>query len=495
MDRSGRTDFLLTAICFLAALTIRMAFFVGGVRGSDAFAYALYAHQMATGTYDPVYIFNFYGFRYAVLLPIALSYKVFGVGDVPSVIFPYLFSSLQAALTFLLAHELIGRRGAIIAAILIIFYPLDVCMANILGPDAFIPFFATGALFCYTMGEKKGLTILILISGTLVGLAYLSRVTSIFLLFAFAFYLLTQRQKIRNLGWMLAGFFVPLVGEALYYYYQTGDPFLHFHRLSVHDDLVRGANPDAIVSLSFYPRVMGGFDLTGLALYGLIWWIVMAGLIVAWRKKASHLSLMAVSIIIPWLGFELGWQNLKEMTPIMKNYNYLSLFTGPAIIIAAYALSSLYTWEVGQRDITKKLVVGIIWAIVMMNLYGAYRVTENVRDDAAPYEKVAAFLSRSERRPVFIHHERWGLFLRYFLKYDPSWDLRLVEDLPEKHPPAYLILHLRYLNADTAGRPMKPLPLQRFWSNPPPSWKRELAYTGQPLYNSVIVYALPPGSL
>ncbi|MCX7982399.1 MAG: glycosyltransferase family 39 protein [Syntrophales bacterium] len=484
--RITKSTVFLAALTTAAACVVRLAFFVGGVRGSDAYAYAKYAYQIATGAYDPTQVFSFYGFRYTVLLPTALSYKLFGVNDISSTIFPYLFSSLQAGFLFLLIDKFIGRKTAIVASILIIFYPLDVIMANILGPDAFIPFFATTALFCYMIGQDRRLPLLYALAGILMGIAYLARVTSIFLFFAVVFYHLIRREKLNALSWMLLGLLVPVAGEALYYYHRTGDPFLHFHRLSVHDDLVKGINPDAIVSLLFYPQVMFGFDLTGLAFYGPLWWLVILGIFFAWKRRSVPLLFLTIALVIPWLGFEFGRQNIREMTPMMKNYNYLSLITAPAIAIAAYGVSSFFV-DRGK----KTFFISFLGIIIILNLYGSYRIMTNIKDDAAPYEVVAEFLHRAEKRPVYVHHERWVLFLGYFLKYDPTWPLILVDDIKEEASHAYVVLHRRYLEADTAGRPIEPLPLARFWSTSPPSWEKKIEFAGTPAYNSVIVYSIP----
>jgi len=92
----------------------------------------------------------------------------------------------------------------------------------------------------------------------------------------------------------------------------------HYHRIAVHEALVKGADPDAIVSLLFYPKVMFGFDLTGWAFYGLTWWLVLMGLGLAFRQKDTRMLLPFFFLLIPFLGFEFGTQSLKEMIPIMK---------------------------------------------------------------------------------------------------------------------------------------------------------------------------------
>ncbi len=55
----------------ILAFVIRLTLFFRGVRGSDAYAYAQHAYNIAEGQYDVTAETAYYGFRYAVLLPTA----------------------------------------------------------------------------------------------------------------------------------------------------------------------------------------------------------------------------------------------------------------------------------------------------------------------------------------------------------------------------------------------------------------------------------------
>jgi len=482
-------------LVILAAFIIRMMFFTGGVRGSDAYAYALHAFQMATGQYDINTMDSFYGFRFTLLLPTALSYFLFGVNDYASVIFLYISSLLNIGVVFLLADRLSGHKTALLAAIFLALYPLDILMANMISPDSFIPLFSSLAILLYVMAEEKkysagAVRFFLIMAGFCLGLAYLSRITSIFLFAALACYHIFRQRSLKALFLLILGFAILLGAEAGYYYFYTGDYLFHYHRIAVHEALVKGPDPDAIVSLLFYPKVMFGFDLTGWAHYGLLWWLVVAGWALAYLRRDTRSALPIFCLIIPFLGFEFGTQSLNEMIPIMKNYNYLSLLTCPAVLISAYALkegSSIMS----QRS--RKALFLFLIVIAVMNLYGIYRLTLNIKDDAAPYVAVADALKAGKQRPIYVHHDRWPLFLNYFLRYDPNLDFRMMNDLDENRivdiANAYIILHKRYLEADTAGRPYpQRLALAEYWHNPPLNWRKLMAYEGRPLYNTVILF-------
>ena len=135
----------------LAALVVRCIFFSGGIRGSDAFAYAQHAYDITSGNYDLNSINGFYGFRYFVLLPTAFSFMIFGVNDLSASIFPYIFSLLNVVVVFQLGKRIFNMEIAIIASGLLIIYPLDISFANCVSPDSFIPFLSSLAILCYIL--------------------------------------------------------------------------------------------------------------------------------------------------------------------------------------------------------------------------------------------------------------------------------------------------------------------------------------------------------
>jgi hypothetical protein len=492
----------LFAIGFLilAALLIRILFFTGGVRGSDAYAYALHAFQIGTGQYEINTIGSFYGFRFTLLLPTALSYYLFGVSDYSSVVFLYLCSLLNILAAFLLAEKIFDRKTAIIAAALLAVYPLDIATANTLSPDSFIPVLSSLAILCYVMAENKPYAswmgrFYLFLTGLLIAFAYLSRITSVFLFAALLCHHLFRRQRLSALVWVVIGLAIPLIGEALYYTIHTGDPLFHYHRIAIHDSLVKGPDPDAIVSLLFYPKVMFGFDLTGWAFYGLMWWMVMAGLILSLYRKDKRMILPAVFLVIPFLGFEFGTQSLKETIPIMKNYNYLSLITCSATLIAAYAMREGFTLLFPNSRKRLPAYILTMAIIASMNMYGTYRLAQNTKNDAAPYVAVADAMRGQALRPIYVHHDRWPLFLRYFLRYDQALDFRMMNGMSKEQieniSGAYVVLHKRYLDADTAGRSFRQLPQYAGYLNSqPPKWDKILFYEGKPSYNTVTLFSV-----
>lgn len=481
----------------LSAIIIRLFLFNGGIRGADAFAYAQYAYDIANSRYDLSQINDFYGFRYTLLLPTALSYYIFGINDISSSLFPLLCSLLNIVVIFVITERVLNIKTALLAGILLVFYPLDITFATLLGPDSVIPLLSSLAVLCYLIAEEGDASrqaYLFLLAGLFIGFSITARLTSIFIYGVLFIDQMASRRRVMPVFWISLGLVIPVAAEALYYQSATGDALYRIHQIVHNEALVIGADPVANVSLLFYPKAMFGFNLTGLAYYGFTWWMVAAGLLWAVLKRERRILFLAIWLFVPFLGFEFGTQSLKEMIPIMKNCNYLSLITGPTTIVAAFFLINFGELLLSKFKLNHILMFGMLVVLIAgMNSYGAYRISLNFKNDAAPYIKVADYLKNHRGGVVYTHHFRWPLFLGYFLRYPESLDFRDLNKLNhteiKRLSGAYIVLHKRYLEADIAGRQYHELPwYARYVDSHPPGWGKPLSFRGRPKYNNTIMY-------
>jgi len=490
-------EWQILLVLLLAAFVVRCIFFSGGIRGSDAFAYAQHAYDIASGHYDLNSINMFYGFRYFVLLPTAFSFIIFGVNDLSSSIFPYIFSLLNIVVVFQLGKIIFSREIGIIASGLLIIYPLDIGSANCVSPDSFIPFLSSLAILCYILTEENASSsywkiLLLLLSGILISFAYMSRVTSVFLFFALAIYQLYHKKYITFL-WTAIGLSIPLMAEAFYFYLYTGDPFFEIHRITSLA-IANMVKNDYDIGLLFYSKNMLGFELSSLAIFGFTWWFVAGGLVVLWLQRERAALLTVLCLVIPFFGFEFGFQSLKEGILISKNPNYLSLITGSAMIISAYFFYHMFIFIRTKFKAKSVAIFTIsILMLISMHLYGTYRLFINSGNDAAPYIAVAEHLIKKPGSTVYIHHFRWPLFLKYFLRYDSSYTFRDLDKISEEElnnlSNVYVVFNRRYLEADVRGRPVSQKTVYaKYEKNPPPNWKKVVSFSGVPPYNSVVLY-------
>jgi 4-amino-4-deoxy-L-arabinose transferase-like glycosyltransferase len=499
---NGERRRLFVIICILLFLAIlaRCAFFNGGIRGADAYAYAMRAHQIATGQYQLDSVNHFYGFRYIVLVPTALSYFLFGVNDISSSLLPFICSLLNIIIIFLIGNKLFGWQIALLSGVLLAFYPLDILFASLLGPDSFIPLFSSLVILFYLIAEEKESSsfrsaLFFILSGIFIALAVSARLTSIFLYGVVMLHQIMKRERTCSFFYISLGLAIPLIVEATYYYLNTGDPVFRIHVIDNIKTSIMRYYSESAGSFLYYPKLMFGFNLQGWATYGLTWWLALAGILWAGLNKDKKILFPAIWLILPFLGFEFGLQSLKETILISKNYNYLSLITPPAMLISAYFIKESTSLFLNKKKSILVLIVTIL-TIACMNLYGTYRLTLNIKDDAAPYIVVADYLKKQQARVIYAHPSRWPLFLNYFLHYPGNLDFRDLNNVSQTEMDqlsgAYVILNKKYLEADTMGRAFKSLPFYaQYLNSPPPKWTKVVSFIGRPPYNSVNMYYVP----
>jgi len=489
---------LLIGSVLLLAFLVRAMLFNGGIRGSDAYAYAMHAYEIANGTYQLGHVGFHYGLRYAVLLPTALSYALFGVNDIASAFFPMVSSMLNIVLVFLIGERLFDHKTAFLASLLLAIYPLDIMYASLLSPDSLLPLFSSATILCYLMAMgKKTLRQngpYYFLAGICVYLAFSARASGL-VLFAVLLihHLLRNMQKktpldIGFLGIVLSGVALSFIGEGLYYFSSTGDFLFRLHIVrSVAEELMPVDKSSLIALLLFYPLGMFGFTLQGLATYGFTWWLAFAGMLRALIKKDKAVLLLAVWLFTPLLGHII----ITLIVPVVHTYGYLSIISPPAALLGAYFIGEAY------KAFQKKhaIVILFVLTIASLNIYGAYRIGENIKDDAAPYIAVADYFKESPCQDIYVHHSRWPLFLNYFFGYNQCARFHDLKDYSkddlEGLSDGYVILNPRYLDADINGQPLTHRPIVANYLNSPPAlWEKVLSYMGRPAYNSVTIYEI-----
>lgn len=528
MTRRQSAIILLLAV----AILIRCVFFFGGVRGSDAYAYAYEAYNIATGQYDVQADTAYYGFRYAVLLPTALSYALFGVSDWSSALFPLLASLGTLLVVVQLGTRLFDERTGWLAGWLYAFFPLDLPNATLLGPSSFIPLLSTVALYvCWIAGEERTTEgrarWLFLLAGLCVGLAMQARESSVLLLGSIGAILIYRQAWSWNAVLVLIGFAIPLVAESSYYWMQTGDPLYRMTVIQQLNDLyaadvARGSQDHFIggpTSWTYYPSAMFGWDLGGFAWFGFFVYLAIGAVVLAWWKgKVAPLLPLLVWMALPLLYLEFGSVSLLRYVPLPKGYHYMSLVSVPLLLVGASGLALCFRLarenrlHLGMAIPSRWQTGGIVLTMAGLaatSCYGSYRVLENIHDDARPFEQVASVVRAHPERPIYVPHFRWVLFLNYFLGYQTGTNyysrhpnyrdgrLRYLSQLKtrEEIPSAYIVLHDRYLHYDTVGLPVdrKTVVSEGLYASLA-SLRVVTAQQGHPAYNSFTVVEMDRGS-
>lgn len=110
-----RQRMTVAGLLFVIALVLRIVLFIG-LDGFDGILYNFAAHQIASSTYEPIrYEF---ALRYLLTVPMAVSMKIFGIGEFSSALPSLLYASAMLVLTYAMARRLGGNAFALVSLLL-----------------------------------------------------------------------------------------------------------------------------------------------------------------------------------------------------------------------------------------------------------------------------------------------------------------------------------------------------------------------------------------
>lgn len=487
----ARPAVLLGAIVLLA-FSIRAGIFFHGIRGSDAYAYAVYAHDITRGEYRVGEIGGaFYGYRYGLLLPLAAAYAFFGVSDYSSAVVPMALSLGTIVLTYAIGTQLVDRRLGLLGALVMATYSASIVGASLVGPDSFLPFylgFGVWLLFLEVGASGRPRRFLLdALAGVLLGLAAVTRQTSILLLPLFLAVAAHRGSRLHRTSALVAGVGFVVLSVAGYYTWATGDPLFELRQTIPTVKEYDRLNP---VSIWFYTHALFGLDRHGLAWYGLVPFLAVVGAVRAWpynRGPVIWLLLWVVPILVV---FEFG---NKTPLPLHKNFNYLSVVAVPLVLLAALAFHreaiNTVRW---RRAIAWTLLV----ALLLMGPYGAWRLRQVRENDSAPYIAAAEVLRNLPADTLYLPRVRWPYFLAYHLGYRAGTADAVALDAvrsPDAISHGYVVVHDRYLKLDEAGLPLPPdKHVPAFFLDPPAHWRVLVRFQGHPAYNRMVLYRVGP---
>ena len=189
-----RTALILAAILIVAGAIRIFAFH--GYWGADDGEYSLLANAMQRGQFwtfvNEHYVARFDGpahlpYRFALIAPLALLFRLFGVSEPVLVAYPLAISLLGIALAFACGRHFFGNAGGLLAASLYAVIPVDVNNATQFLPDVIATFYASLAVLivvkadCDAKADTRSLALRGLGAGVLFGISWLSKETVTYL--------------------------------------------------------------------------------------------------------------------------------------------------------------------------------------------------------------------------------------------------------------------------------------------------------------------------
>lgn len=215
----------------LVALAIRLTFFIG-YQGRDDRNYLAYAHHVASGqTIASLDVQTQWVGRVGFWLPLAASISVLGSTEYAYVLFPLSLSIAGVWITLAIGTATVGRRAAVLAALLLAILPLDVLYATRAYPDLPLGVLMVGAFWLALRARDEHQPWWIAsAAGFVLGAAYLQKETALFAAVPIGIALrFWSRRHWQAL--LLIGLSVCVVVAAEFAFWQTvkGDPLYRFH--------------------------------------------------------------------------------------------------------------------------------------------------------------------------------------------------------------------------------------------------------------------------
>ncbi len=325
----------LHAVCIFAvlALAFRLASVVG-LTASDDLTYSLFAEAIRDGRFEPTA--HHYAFRYALNLPVAAVYAVFGVSEWSMIAVPLLCSTLSVPLLWSIANQLYGAKVAWAAAGLYATFPLSLHYGSILVPESVACFYALVGVRLYLHAMSKGSLSTAAAAGLLFGMGVLAKESAAFLGLAFGCAALAARRWQVACGLAL-GVAVVAAAELIYHATVSGDPLLRVHSMGLHE-----ASPMAVAAnedlgyrlLKAYPRMMlvpslkfGVHSLLAVTIGALGW--------LCW--SAPHRAILLLWVVLPWAYLNWGTSSFDRYYALPVGPRYLEFTYPPLFVLAALA--------------------------------------------------------------------------------------------------------------------------------------------------------------
>lgn len=474
------------ALILLLALALRLVF-LHGIAPGDPFTYSLSAWDIAQGKWNPAYFYE-QTTRWGLLFPLAASYRLFGVNDVSSLLWPLLTSLGTVIIAYLLALHLRGERAALLAGIIIATFPLEIVYATQPMADGPLSFWLLLSLYCFVRAEQTGKhkQWFYFFSGFALALAYATKFVAVLIAPFFLLVLLLRRRIEWNWAWLALGFLLVFGIEWLIFQKISGNGLLRLY-LVLHDQA------------SHAPVTAGGFQVqNGLWLY-LYWMFVdfhyvglsfvvflLLGVQRVWcavrlyrfgsaeKDKAATdhstpnvlLWLWALTFLVVLSAYPVS---IVPYIPLYKIEAYLLMFTAPLLVLIAVRLS----------EYAQQWQAAAITLIALSSLSFVYLLHESYRAHGDNARAIYAFAEAHPDRLVYAHRSDQR-YLQYFAGFQqnerfksfrlPKPDEDVHETPPINFQPSYVAIN-HYL-VDYHREDQYPPEIQ----SPPANWREVYRY-------------------
>jgi len=373
-------------ICFLilAAFVFRLLTFMGMSEGDDLY-YTLLAQKFSEGNFAAGFIFDL---RWAVILPVALLYRVFGANDITSIAPTFIYGLMSVYFVYHIVKEETSEYVAIITTLLYSSFPVVLIYGNFLQTDAALEFFTLAAVFCFQKGSLNGKMKWFIFGGLALGGMFLTRITGLFIAPMLAFYVIWKNglnlKTVALIGVATSFSLVLPCIQAVTYHFIHGD-FFHYYTISKsavsYQNSMNDVDPK---DTFFYVRTLFEHaDFANWRMYGYNGPVFLAVfgiyLFLFFTKKDGKETLFLVWYFAYFLFMSFAPTSFSPYTTMIRNIRYSIVFTAP---MCAFIATTVYK-TFGGRKYLNCLMWGFFIFLLSSNLYFSYsesRIFKNRRD-------------------------------------------------------------------------------------------------------------------
>ena len=469
---------ILLLLIALFGLFLRLNFF-SGMGISDSLVYSKAAHDINEGRgIDPESTLTL-STRLGLIYPTALSYRLFGINDLSSVIFVLITSVASIILIFYFGKLLFNEKTGLIASFLLSFFPLDVVYATKLNSDLPSAFLMALGVYLFLYSEKTGkLKINYFVAGMLIGIGYMIRESALLVALFFIAYIISKKQINKEYFLVPLGVMAIFIAESLLFLSLTGDLLFRFH-----------ASQKYLIEAMLAHNYFGRLDFpTGLLHYPWLFltnnllsffyafiFIAVIYLLYCKRKETYGMMLWLASLLL-YLSF--GSASLASYTPFMAVDRYTSIVTIPALL-----LLSVFLLE--ERRVIKKWAMPASLAFLLLASVVAVYTRED-RNSLENLREAYPFL-KGLNKTVFIDGRSLAA-VSYIGEYSINKNLEKYPDSLGKAKNSYIAINRNMIrNLKEANKNLKfPSEIK----NIPKEWK-VIKEFGSSEKDKIVVYQIP----
>ena len=359
---------ILTLLVFFSA-ALRLALF-NGFFGSDDLLYLLRSTQIAEGIWTPGPYNG--ALRYGYNIPAALFIYLFGLNAFTANAWTLFCSLAEIALVYFFAARYIGRKAAVIAALVLACIPLHIAVGTRIHADSVFAFFLTLSFVLFYMAEESGNRKFYFATGLSLGMIFWVKEVGIITFLAFLSYPILARRFSKDWLWIIGGGLIMLAGHLILMQIIAGDPMYLIK--TVTGQVQRGITQESYEDSAGYYFKYLFVDIKHTWIAPFLSFLAITGLLSKWRKQANG----DASIYVVW--WLLALLVVLSFTPVslnpirlaMKQSNYLNLFLAPIALLSGKFLAEVHSRTVRGSLLAVTILGGIALGALEQHAYHVF---------------------------------------------------------------------------------------------------------------------------